>query len=200
LSKKQRWAATKSSRIRTALAQLACHDQYVLGVCYPKQPPGTPWHIGDPAKGWVDRLCREAQDAVAECKREVQHERSLARDATGTARKTRDHDGVDAAVARAALHMAAGARALSRQRDAEQVLRRASTRATAEAELAQARFEGVMREVLANGSDLAAFVHGKRVEVLQLDVASRPRRMTQRQRLLEKVGEWVLSIMGGRAA
>jgi hypothetical protein len=200
LSPLQRAAATKSSRIRTALAQLSTHDQFVLETCY-RPRPGDHMNTSAPAQPWIDRLCGDAQHDI-ECHRlDAQRERSFAKAALAVACRTRDVDGVNSAVARAAAHAAAEARAVSRQRDAEQVLRRAAKVATDEAERAQSRFEAAMREVVAAQVDLAAFGHSKRLEVLQLDVAvPRPKRMTAKQKALDKVARWVVAMMGGMGA
>lgn len=196
LTTRQRWAAARSSLICTALAQLSTHDRFVLACCY-YHAPGTSWHVADPSRGWVAHECGAEQAVVDEHKRAAEHERTMARAATKEARQTRA--GVDSALARAAVRMAAEQRAKARQTEAEILLRRASLRAIAEAELAQQRFERAVADVVAANSDLAAYVSGRRVEALKLDAAKPRRRQTPRQRLLQKVGEWVLALMSRRA-
>jgi hypothetical protein len=200
LTQRQRSAATKSSRVRTALATLDGRDQFLLENCY-RPTTGATWDLVDPANNWVTMSCGSLRVRVDDADRVARGERALAREATRVAGKTRDRDGINSALARAASHLAAEKRALAKKTDAEIVHRRAALAAAHEAEAAQGRFEAAYREVMCAQAELDRFVHGKRVEVLQLGVAAaaKPKRRTIRQIVLDKVAAWVVAMMGVEA-
>lgn len=188
LTGKQRYAANKSSRIRTALAQLSGLDRFILDVCY-RERPGCTMYVVDPAKNWIDLCAPAEQHDVEEARHTGRHESTLAKQARNVARRTRDAAGVSSALARAEAHDAAEARAKSRQTDAEILLRRAALRCGAEAERAQSRFEASASEVRATSGDLERFVHGKRTENCKVEVSARKTR-----RLLASVSKPVVAV------